>query len=53
MASRADEYKKQAEAAERAAREAESALDRDGYNRIAQGWRELEASVRRIEKRNS
>ena len=49
--SRADEYARQAEEAERAAETALSPLDRDSYNRVAQGWRELETAARIAEKR--
>ena len=47
VTSRADEFAKNAEHAKRAV----SPLDRDSYNRIAQGWRELERSARLTEKR--
>jgi hypothetical protein len=44
---RAEDYRKRAEEAEESARRAAGELERDAYSRIAQGWRDLEASARR------
>lgn len=48
---RTDEYKRRAEEAEAAAREAKSELDRDEFLRIAQSWRDLARQAERDLKR--
>jgi hypothetical protein len=48
---RAEEYRLNAEEAERRARMALSPIEREAYEKIAQGWRELVAEAERTEKR--
>jgi hypothetical protein len=48
---RVEEYRRQAEEAERKANQAPGPLERQAYEKIARSWRELEEEVRRAEKR--
>jgi len=48
---RIESYRRNAEKAERKAREATSQAERDAYVQIAKGWRDLQAQEQRREKR--
>lgn len=48
---REEEYRRNAEDAERLAREARFEAERRGYQKIAEGWRELVAEAERVRKR--
>lgn len=48
---RADDYRRNAEKAEELARAAATDDERRAYMKIAQGWRELEAAAKAVQKR--